>query len=431
MKKKITTFQMVLMGIFGTLAMIGFVLFATYSPKIEREQIIGSVVIWGTLDKDLMRPLLNELNSKNKNMRDVIYVEKSLSNYNQELLEAMATGFSPDLFLVSNRDIFKNLNKIHILNSESYSIRDFKDTFVNAFSIFTNSQGVIAIPFLIDPMVMYYNKNIFATSAVAVPPTEWEDFYRLAEKINEFDHNGNIKKSAVAFGETINVTNFKDIITTMILQVGDPIVYEGEKRYMTTTNERSVELSQILTYFTSFSNPNSKSYSWNRSLPNSLDFFISGSLATYFGFVSELKNIRLRNPNLDFDVAEMPSYRGANNKTVFARTWGLAIPKNSKNKIGAFRVANILAGEESQEFLSEKMFLPPVLKISLMNRHKDPFMDIFYRKAIHANSFMDPDYKKTTEIFKNMIDSVVSNKNNPQNSINKAWKEIDLLLQRN
>jgi hypothetical protein len=69
----------------------------------------------------------------------------------------------------------------------------------------------------------------------------------------------------------------------------------------------------------------------------------------------------------------------------------LSIPKNSSNKLGAFRMAIKLSEEGSQRFLTEKLKLPPVRKSILAQRHAEPFMDIFYREAIYASSFVDPD----------------------------------------
>ena len=420
------------MIVFGALALMGFFFFSTYdsTTEIEKNAIVGRVVIWGTLDSDIMVPLLNTLKSKNSYLNDVVYVEKSVSRYNKDLLEALASGNSPDLILVSNRDVFENLNKIQIIGPNNYLIRDFNNNFADAFSVFTNSQGVIAIPFIIDPMVLYYNKKMFATAAIPLPPKNWEEFYRLVDKITELDRNNNIKKTAVAFGETINVSNFEYLLSTLFLQAGDPIVYEGKNGYRAIVNKKN-NLGKILTYYTSFSNPTSKAYSWNRSLPDSLDFFLSESLATYFGFVSDIKNIRLKNPNLNFDVAEIPGYRGSKNKTVFARVWGFAIPKAAKNKGGAFKVALELTSKPAQTFLSEKMFLPPVRKEMLANRHNDPFMDIFYREAIYARSFIDPNFSETKKIFKDMVQAVSSNRRKPKEAIIDGFKELDLILEGN
>ncbi len=55
-------------------------------------------------------------------------------------------------------------------------------------------------------------------------------------------------------------------------------------------------------------------------MPNSLDYFLSGRLGTYFGFASETPKIRFKNPNLDFDVAEIPGVEKMPSKAVFAKT---------------------------------------------------------------------------------------------------------------
>jgi hypothetical protein len=40
----------------------------------------------------------------------------------------------------------------------------------------------------------------------------------------------------------------------------------------------------------------------------------------YLGFVSELKGLRLKNPNLNFDVAEIPQFNDTSLNKVYART---------------------------------------------------------------------------------------------------------------
>ncbi|MCD5396682.1 MAG: hypothetical protein LRZ98_00730 [Candidatus Pacebacteria bacterium] len=54
-------------------------------------------------------------------------------------------------------------------------------------------------------------------------------------------------------------------------------------------------------------------------MPNSRDVFLSGKLATYFGFSSELRGLRLKNPNLNFDIAMVPNPKKKEKKQVFAR----------------------------------------------------------------------------------------------------------------
>jgi hypothetical protein len=104
------------------------------------------------------------------------------------------------------------------------------------------------------------------------------------------------------------------------------------------------------------------------------------------------------------------------------------MPKAAPNKVGAFRVATVLSEEFSQSFLTERLNLPPVRKSILAKRHEEPFMDIFYREAIYANSFIDPNEKETSKIFRFMMDSIKNGRETPTDSVRTAFEEIDILL---
>jgi len=165
-------------------------------------------------------------------------------------------------------------------------------------------------------------------------------------------------------------------------------------------------------------------------LPNSKQFFLSGKLATYFGFASEISDIRKKNPNLIFDIAEIPNISGAERKVVFARIYGLAIPKASKNKAGALIVATKLSSREAQQIISKQFNLPPTRRDLLSKPADDIYMDIFYKEAIYAKSIVDPDAEETYNIFKFMIESIYGGKYTPSKSVLNAFSEIDLLFKK-
>ncbi len=426
-----------ILGIFGVSAVVGFILFSTFEASEGAGELqIGEVVIWGTMDKRIVSEMIQNLKNTNKSFSAVTYVEKSKETYNQEILEALAIGDSPDLLLLSNDNIYGNINKILPIPHASLTQRDFINQYSDAFSIFLTNNGILAIPFAIDPMVMYYNKDILRSVGIVTPPEKWEDFFDMSKKITRLDSKENITRATIAFGESVNVTNFKEILVTLMMQQGNNIVSEGLDRYTSFPWDKDFA-SPVpgLLFFTEFSNQASSVYSWNRSLPDSKQFFLSGRLATYFGFASEVRNLRFKNANLNFDVAEMPTVTGEGNdlgnKTVYARTWGLAIPKSSEvNVAGAFHTAMALASKDSQIFLSEKLNLPPVRRDLLAERPEDAFMDIFYRKAIYSKSFINPDRVEVDKIFRFMIDSITGGRQQPLVAARIAFEEIDNLFRR-
>jgi ABC-type glycerol-3-phosphate transport system substrate-binding protein len=104
----------------------------------------------------------------------VTYIEKSKRNFNQEILEGLATGNIPDLILVSNEDFMQNLNKLYKMPfggaDAVISKRQYKENYLDAFMIYTQRDGYFGIPFIIDPMVLFYNKILFRNNAILDSP---------------------------------------------------------------------------------------------------------------------------------------------------------------------------------------------------------------------------------------------------------------------
>lgn len=423
---------MVVMGIFSASAVIGFIFFTIYEPtnRGQEKVKIGEIQIWGTVDSSIMENMLNKLKNLNSDYKGVYYVQKDKDNFKIDLLEAIASGNSPDLFLISQSTLFENQNKISKIPYSYMSARYFKDTYLDVFSIFDSKDGFYAMPFMVDPMVMYYNKTMFNSAGIALPPKEWKDFVKMAPSLTKKESDGTILKSATAFGETINVANLKQIISTFLLQTGNQIVTYDKDGKLVSDKSFSGKGKSVagLIFFNEFSNQLSKIYSWNRTLPNSKDYFIAGNLATYFGFVSEIANLQKKNPNLNFDVAEIPSTSETFDKTVFANVWGFAILKNSQNKMGAYKTAQHLSGPEIQKSLSKLTYLPSVRKDLSAETADDPYMDIFKKEAIYAKTWVDPSEEQTNQIFKYMVNSIKSGNQSPSGALSEAYQEIEYLL---
>ncbi len=431
MKKKISIFQIILLIFFGVTGLFGFIAFTNYSPSGNTEtENLGQMQIWGTLDEDIFNEGLSFLKNLDEGYSKVSYVQKSEESFNQEFLEAVAEGNIPDLILVSNSTIFNNINKIYKIPTSSISESVFFGTFLESFSPFFEEDGSLAIPFLADPIVMYYNKDLFFSAGIPIPPQEWKDFLEMAPKINKIDENKNIIKSIVAFGDGDNVENLKEILATLFFQSGNPIIKKENGIYKSTLYENSSFQTpyDALDFFSSFSNPNAPQYSWNTAMPNSKDFFIGGSLGVYFGYASEISDIRLKNPNLNFDVTEIPRTSSDLRNNVMLKTFAFAIPKSAKNiensSILAFRIAN----KDILEKIEEKTQLPPVRKEMVANLKGDKYLDIFYKEAIYGSSFMDPDEEKTDKIFSDLVNNYISGRFSAKESFSSASRSIDLLL---
>ena len=417
------------MGVFGVFLIGGVIIFSTYKGGSKNAV---NVVIWGTVPQNDFTNIIKETSLYQSKEFNVQYVEKTDENFDADFIESLASGTGPDIFMLPSEKILKHRNKAFVIPYNVFTQRQFKDSFIEGSEIYTVPEGILALPISVDPLVMYWNRSIFTDAKVTEPPKYWDQFYDLATAISQKDGALNILRSAVAFGEFANISYAKEIISNLAMQAGTPITqWSGDKIlsvFADPLGKPTVPAEAAVNFYTEFGNPAKPSYSWNRSLPNSTDYFLSGDLALYFGFASEISNLQLKNPNLDFDVAVVPVSREGGTDVSFARFNALAITKSSKNPSAAFSVISILTGAEGAAAFNKITKLPPVRRDLLNQKQAEAFQSVFYDSAIRAKAWLDPSPTDTDAIFKDMIESITSGRARTGEAVAKASREISSLL---
>ena len=246
------------------------------------------------------------------------------------------------------------------------------------------------------------------------------------------DKASNIKRSTIAFGEVRNVTHAKDIVSMLILQTGNDIIERTDEGMESVIN-RAVDITgspaeSAVRFFMEFSNPSKRTYSWNRGMPESKDTFSTGDLAVYFGLASELSDISLKNPHLNFDVAVVPQIRDSKLNLTSARVYGLSIAKNSTKADAAFRAAYLLVSAPFSGKLAEELGLPSPRRDLLSGKPGSPKGEVFQRSAIIGKTWLDPDPEETYNIFKDMVEGISSGKLTPSDALSRGNEELDNLV---
>lgn len=433
--KNISTFQVILLSVFGILILVGLLVFSGVIPGFRKnaDGQYGTVVLWGTIQEGAFSDFISQFNSANKNVLKIQYVSKSPATFESELVEALANGVGPDLIILPSDLVYRQGNKIYPIPYESLSVGDFKDTYVGGAEIFLTSAGSLALPILVDPLVFYYNRDLLASNAIAEPPATWQQFREVAKKINQIDTRGNITRTAIAMGEFSNISNAKNILSLLLLQAGTPIVSITNTGYVSSLSDNlgfSLSPGQAaLDFFTQFANPSKTTYSWNRSLPEAKDAFAAGSLATYFGLASELPDLRAKNPNLNLGVALVPQ-RNTEIKATFGRVYGLAILKSSKKTAGAAQAAISLAGKNSGSEISTIVGLPSARRDVIAAGSPNQWLSSFNDSALIVKTWLDPDPVATYQIFANAASRVLTGQSLPLDAIGRANQELNALLGR-
>lgn len=423
-------FQLIILVVFVAAAVFGLLVFSGMIPLGGNKNTAGgqgTVVVWGTISQQAISTPLENINRANPNLV-IKYVPKDPSTFDQDLLEALASNTGPDLFFLPDNLIFHYSKRISVIPYASFPLAGFKSTFAGAGEVFLTSNGILALPLFIDPLMMYYNRSILDSNNIVNPPTYWDELQNLVPTLTKKDQNQKIITSSVALGQFSNITHAKDILSTLFMQAGNPIVTEKNNSFLATLRGGSIDLGNVLKFFTDFSDPLNGVYSWNKSLPESVNAFSAENLAFYFGYASELSSLVNRNPNENFSVAPLPQLKNSNIKLTFAKVTGIAMSSFSKNPTAAFTVMGLMTTGDFAKELAIALNTVPARRDLLSIKPTDAYFPIFYSSALFARSWLDPSPLDTDNIFRGMIENVLSGNMTPTNSVNDASAKLGLLL---
>lgn len=446
LQKGISTFQVALMGGGAFLAITGFLMFAGVIPSpwgaAKGEIDYGAVSVWGIIPEKVFSDATSLAFKESGHVR-ILYTAKDPATFDSDLTEALASGRAPDAIILTQENIVRQKDRIVAL---AYPARDLKNNFIQEGELFSIPEGVLGLPIVVDPMVMYWNRDMFGAAGIPTPPTSWTDLY--AKEILGITKRGGDKtslvQSAFALGEFDNVTHAKDILATLFLEAGNTITeyrnVEGNTSIRSTIEDGATASSALrpsvaaLQFYTRFADPTRVEYSWNRALPPSIDLFSQGALGMYFGYASERGSIAEKNPHLNFDVAIMPQAKNASGiaqrSATFGRMYAIATLKGAKNQAGAFYAMGLLSDKVFSNSLATTMGVASARRDILSARSADPYQDIYNRSALISAGWLDPDPLKTEQAFRAAVADVISGRRSPEDSINVLGGRVSSLLQK-
>jgi ABC-type glycerol-3-phosphate transport system substrate-binding protein len=425
-------FQIIVLGFFVFCAVGGLILFASFSRQPSG---IEKVVLWGTLDRNSMNDFIAAAMKAQGSKIEVQYIQRPPETIYQDYLEAVASRYAPDALLLSQDQILKFAGKIITIPYSTISQQEFKSTYIQEGELYLTENGIRAIPFTIDPLVMYWNRDIFSNVGISSPPKYWSELKALAQKITKRDSATKISQSAVGIGEFRNVDHAKELLSLLILQLGNPIAANtqyGMQSFLNAKSGNSSPALNALNFYTDFANPVKDIYTWNKSLPSSQLMFIGNRLGVYFGYASEYDLIHQKNSNLNYGVTLMPQITSQPSvppvNITYGKLYGFSISNTTFNFANTLNVVRMLTNTTAAPLWADKSHLPSVRRDALTMNPSDSTSYIFGLSSLWSRGWLDPDYVKTTTIFGDMIDSVTSNRQDSDVALQQAHDKLQNLL---
>ncbi|MFH1990345.1 MAG: extracellular solute-binding protein, partial [Patescibacteria group bacterium] len=316
------------------------------------------------------------------------------------------------------------------------TVRTFQETFPDVATIdFVSSGKIYALPVWTDVLSMFYNKDLFNTAGIAVPPKTWDDFIKVSQKLTGADKSGNLTKSGAALGTADNVNNAADILSLLMLQTGTKMIsdYGMEAVFDDAIMVGGVNYKpgeSALRFYTDFANPKSSAYVWNDKLTNSFDAFASGQAAVVFDYAVNIPRLRQKAPNLRLGVASIPQLSGGSKTVNYADFWGYSVPAASKNSVSAWEFIIFLTSADKNRYFANTVSRPAARRDILNEQKSLPELGVFAESVLSATNWYQTDPAAIENIFKDMINAVVLGNIKPANAISDAAARVSSLMRK-
>lgn len=395
----------------------------------------------------------------------------NFEEYENSLIQGWARDAGPDIFSLPNawlkkyqefiiplpaqtsvayyetkKYFIKESVSIKYVPKASITLNDLKNNYVDVVAqnvILKNQKSqekIYALPYSLDTLALYYNKDLLNSAHLAEPAKTWQDLVGQTANLTKLDNQNNILQSAIGLGLSSNVNNYFDILSLLMLQNGVQMVSPENDKVNFATGDNALLAVNALNFYTSFADLNKETYAWNEKQPQNLDAFAAGKCAYYLGYLSEKNLIESAAPGLNFGISSMLHVNGdgtdraldrAGNPTEvnYANFWVETVSKKTKAANEAWDFVQFIAREKRDKEYVEKTGKISPLKSILAGQVKNQELAVWARQALTANSWYKGDNATSVEKnFGEMIDSIILSSQDPAQALTLTAKKIELTL---
>ncbi len=380
-------------------------------------------------DKDAFDEIIAAYQALHPNIT-IEYRKFRYDEYEQELLDALAEDRGPDIFSIHESWLRKYQSKIspmpakitmvyqhtegslkkevvsELKTTATPTLREIKQNFADAvYQDAVIDERVYGLPLGLESLVLFYNRDILNAAGIAEIPTNWEDFQTAVQKTTRFDSKENIVQAGAALGTGSNIERSFDIASILMMQNGATMMSGGQTAFGKGSNQVYPGI-QALQFFTDFSSPTKTVYTWNKDMNPSLDSFLSGQLAFFFGYNYHIPTIKSRAPRLNFGIAPIPQIN-AGSPVNYASYWLETVSQKSPHTNEAWDFITFATAKEQAASYLTKTSKPAALRALISTQANDENIYAASTQTLTATSWYDgKDPLAAETAFKEMLDQL-------------------------
>lgn len=448
--------------------LIGVFLFSGCGCKEKSTRLYSlNLEIWGILDQDqALQEIFENYKKANPNIASIEYKKIATDTYQKELIDALASGQGPDIFLINNTWLSSFEDKIvpapvdvKVVNEQKFR-SNFVDVVANDFVV---GGKIYAAPLAVNSLGLYYNKDLLNQAGISNPPADWNEFINDVIKLTKIDEWGNIVQSGAAIGTAYNINRSTDILNLLMLQNGTTMIDDrGRVGFDDVSHGQNA-----LNFYTQFAKSGSMNYTWNSSMHYSIDAFSEGRTAMMFNYPWNMKVISDKAPKLNFAIAPVPQFENSP-RVNYANYQAFVVAKNKIPRSDSYgdattNISNETRIKEAWMFLTYLTTKPdgtfvgqasgsgmggvidpnfdpaksylnksgePSARRDLIELQKiDPAIGVFATDNLIAKNWKQTDAISIESIFAEMIDQVNLGKSTVAEALDTAAKRVQNLSQ--
>lgn len=409
-------------------------------------------------DTDAFREQIQAFQS---NMPGVAVRVKKFTNideYEDLIVNEIAQGEGPDVFMVQNSWMPKHYKKLLPLPLDQPVVMNadlFRQTYFQAAAddLIIDNQ-VYGMPLAIDNLAVFYNKQHFrdliATSDA--PGALWEN---IQEQVTQLTKKNNSPErfalSGIAMGRADNISSAVDILYGLMEEFGVQFYDEKEERATFAVDQNGENPGvKALQLFTSFALPSYRNYSWNEYITGfapeekEINPFVRDKVSMIIGYPYLYNEIELAIQNQqkaggdhidieDVGVAPFPqlvSSQEATSRDTYASYFPLVVARTTDMPQEAWTLVQYLTSADALQTYHKITHRPTSRKDMVSEEQTEPLFGTFAYQAPFAKSFKIYDDAAYRKVFTDAIQDVVKNIATPQQALNTAQQKITCIVQK-
>lgn len=342
------------------------------------------------------------------------------TNIKEKFTTAALAGSGPDIVTLDNGGWIADMASMDLLAPIDDKVDSIKaDIQEDAMSTTKYEGHYYGVPWYVNNMVLYYNKQLFQKAGIGNPPTTWAELQEDVQKLKAIGKYGLNFPLGSPGGYTI---------VSFLQQNGNQVIdTSGDKPKVVFNDESGVEaftfLTELYTKYDGMPESVKSTLSWDQVfapfIQEDVGMVLSGDWA--------INAIKKGNPNLDYGMAPLPVGK-------FAATtlggYNMSINKNTKSVDAAWEFIKWLSAKEQSGILESYSRIPARKDVVDSDFVKNnPTYDVFIKETVNSKSRpVVTQWQQVQTWLGDAFAAVIMGSATPKEALDKYAKMTDDLL---